>query len=374
MNGNSSYFNVFVLNRDFFSTKLEDLPAEIFHLLFDYLTGDNVLKSFLCLNKRFSNLIKHVRLKTVDLSNWTRREITDFFKNSFHHISSNSLSLKLTNQIFRSNSCSANIEFIFSSLLDTYQLKDLLNHLQQLIFVRPIIDSTICLPDVILESFLIYSFNNKIIFRKTPFQQRFDSIIICSNEMLRTVLIDNSEISNQILINFQNPLIHTIISFVRHLKLYIDHFQQQWNQMSVFISFIHLELTLLICDNKFEYNNVLIFSSLLTNLFDDCHLHFYLQFLPDQRLSRRDIDILYQNFQSNFYIQHQSIVTIAYCRHYLTANACPLIIYTSPFCASKLTLIDNQEMIGTCVSHNLMKIKNPDSGQIVYWTLLRSFK
>jgi hypothetical protein len=239
--------------------------------------------------------------------------------------------------------------------MDIHQLKDLLNHLQQLTFIRPIIDSTICLPDIILQSFLIYSFNDKIIFRKTPFQQRFDNLIICSNEMLRTVLTDNVGISNQILINFQNPLIHTIIPFVRHLKLYIDHYQQQWNQMSVWINSIYSELTLLICDNKFEYINALIFNSLLINLTDNCHLHFYLQFLPNQILSRRDIDILYQNFQSNFYSQHQAIVTISYGRNYFTSNDCPLIIYTSPFCSSKLTLINNQEMIGTCVS-NLIEI------------------
>ncbi len=309
------------------------------------------MKSFLHLNNRFNNLIKYLRLKTIDLSNWTRREITDFFKNSLYNLFDYSLSLKLTNKISQSNSCSANIEFIFASLLDIHQLKDLLNHLQQLTFIRPIIDSTICLPDIILQSFFIYSFNDKIIFRKTPFGQSFDNLIISSNEMLRTVLTDNAETSNQILIHFQNPLLQTIIPFVRHLKLYIDDYEQQWNKMSVWLNLGHSEITILICDNKFEYMNALRFNSLLFNLNDDCHLHFYLQFLPNQYLSQRDIDFLYHNFQSNFYIQHQSIVTISYTRSYFTTNDCPIIIYTSPFCAWKLPLINNQQMIGTCVSH-----------------------
>ena len=309
------------------------------------------MKAFLCLNNRFNQLIKQVRLKNIDLSNWTRREITDFFKNSLYHVSSFSLSLKLTNQISNSNVCSGNIEFIFSLLLDIHQLRDLLNYLQQLIFIRPIIDSTICLPDIILQSFLVYSFNDKIIFRKTPLEQRFDSVIICSNEMLRTVLTENGQVSNQLLINFQNPLLQTIIPFVRHLKLYIDHYQEQWNEMSVWLNSIDSELTLLICDNKFQYLHALSFGSFLTNLSDHCHLHFYLQFLPDQVVSRRDIDTLHQNFQSNFFIQHHAVVTISYGRSYFTTTDCPLIIYTSPFPSSKLTLTNNQEMIGTCVSH-----------------------
>jgi len=295
-------------------------------------------------------LIKNIRLNTIDLSDWTCKEMIDFFKNSFSHISSYSYSLKLTNRIYHYDSCSANIEFIFSSLMDLNQLKDLLNNLQQLIFIRPIIDPFICLPDIILQLFIIYTFNEKIILKKNFFQQRFDNIMICSNEIMRSLLTDNGEISNQILINFQNPLISTIIPFVRHLKLYIDNYNQQWILMSSLINENISELTILIFDNKFEYYNGQIFSSLLKNLSKTCHLHFYLQFIPNLILTRRDIDTLFQSFQTDFYIQHQSNITISYCRNLQISYDCPLIIYTSPFCASKLTLISNQEMIGICVS------------------------
>jgi hypothetical protein len=294
--------------------------------------------------------MKNIRLNTIDLSDWTYKEMIEFFKNSFSHISTYSYSLKLTNKISYYDSCSANIEFIFSSLMDLNQLKDLLNNLQQLIFIRPIIDPIICLPDIILQLFIIYTFNEKIVLKKNFSQQRFDNIMICSNEILRSLLTDSGEISNQILINFQNPLINTIIPFIRHLKLYIDNYNQQWILMSSVINENISELTIIIFDNKFEYYNGQIFSSLVKNLSKTCHLHFYLQFIPNFILTRRDIDVLFQSFQTDFYIQHQSNVIITHCRNFQIAYDCPLLIYTSPFCASKLTLISNQEMIGICVS------------------------
>jgi len=334
----------------FYSTKFEDFPPEILHLIFDYLTGDNVLKTFLYLNNRFNCLIENIRLNTIDLSNWTHREIIEFFKNLFYHISTYGHSLKLKNQLSYSDSCSANIEFIFSSLIDSYQLKNLLNNLKQLIFIRPIIDSIICLPDIILQTFIIYLFHDKIIFKKQISQKKFDNIMICSNEIMRSLLKDNSRISNQVLIHFQNPLICTIIPFVRHLKLYIDNYNQQWVSMSSLIVETISELTIIIYDNQFEHYNGQIFSSLLDNLTMNCHLHFYLQLIPNFILTRRDVDILFQSFQTDFYIKHQSNITITYCRNYQIGNDCPLIIYTSPFCVSQLTLINNQEMIGNCVS------------------------
>ncbi|CAF0806081.1 unnamed protein product [Rotaria sp. Silwood1] len=338
-------------------TTFEHFPPEILHLIFDYLTGDDILKSFLYLNIRFNTLIKNLRLNTIEISTWTRRDIINFFKCCLNYISTYSVSLKLTNKILQYDSCSANIEFIFSSLLDYNQLKYLIMNLQQLIFIRPIIDTTICLPDIILESFIIYSFNDKIIFKKNISQHKIDCIMICSNEILRSLLVDNGGIYNQILINFQNPIIHTIIPFVRHLKLYIDAYNQQWIHMSPLIINTISELTLFIIDNQFEYYNGQLFSSLLQNISNNCHLHFYLQFIPNVIITRRDIDVLAQSFQNDFYIQHQSNVTIAYCRNFQIADDCPLLIYTSPFCASKITLINNQQIIGVCSDYtNLTRL------------------
>lgn len=330
----------------FFSTKFEDFPAEIFHLIFDYLSGDNVLKTFLYLNHRFNSIIKNLHLNTIDLSNLTFREITDLFKKSFFYISTYPHSLKLTNHLSNTNSCSGNIEFIFSSLIDSTQLKYLLNNLEQLIFIRPIINSFICLPDILLQSFIIYSLNDKIIFQKKISRNLSSDVMICSHETIRTLLVDNY----QTFIYYQNPLINQIIPLIEHLKFYIDNYNQQWIFMSSFMNNTISELTIIISDNKFEYYNGEIFSSLLSNLTKTCRLHFYLELIPFGILSREDIHVLSQSFRTEFYSARQLTVTITYSRNHHTMNDLPLIIYTSPFCASKLTLIANQETVGVCVS------------------------
>ncbi|CAF2746608.1 unnamed protein product [Rotaria sp. Silwood2] len=348
---------IFKMNNVNEPTKLEHFPPEILHLIFDYLTGDEILKSFLYLNVRFNTLIKKLRLNTIEISTWTRRETINFFKNFLNYRSTCYFSLKLTNKILQFDSCSANIEFIFSSLLDPNQLKYLIKNLQQLIFIRPIIDTTLCLPDIILQSFIVHSLNDKIIFKKNVSQHKIDCVMICSNEVMRSLLGDNGGVYNQILINFQNPIIHRILPLVRHLKLYIDAYNQQWIHMSPLIVNTVSELTLFIIDNQFEYYNGLLFSSLLQNISNNCHLHFYLQFIPSVIIARRDIDVLAQSFQNDFYIQHQSNVTIAYCRNFQVANDSPLLIYTSPFCASKITLINNQQIIGVCSDYtNLTRL------------------
>lgn len=339
-----------ISSKIFFRRKFEDFPPEILHLIFDYLTGDHILRSFLHLNHRFDHLISNVCFKTIDFSQWTRGEIIDFLKRSSSYLSHNTLSLKLTNQILQTNIYSANVELIFSSLLDGKQLKYLFNDLQQLIFIRPIVYADICLPDVILQSFLIYSFETKIICRKNLSEQRLNSLIICNNHLLRTVLTDCEQISNQILISIDNPNIDQLIPLVRHLKLYIDNYDQQWYRMCAFISEILSELTILILDEKFEYYDGGIFSSLLSNVSNNCRLHFYLQFLSDQNFSRRNMDDLSRSFQTDFYRQHQSNVTITFGRNYETTREYLILVYTSPFSAWKLPLIINQEMIGTCVS------------------------
>jgi hypothetical protein len=336
---------------NFFSAKFEQFPTEIIHMIFNHLTGDDVLRSFLYLNTRFNSLIKNCCLNMFDLSQCTCQEITNFFKTSFNYISISGRSLKLTNHILNEDSCSANIEFIFSSLMDSYQLKNLLENLQHLVFIRPIIDINICLPDIILQSFIIYSSNDKIIFKKNRSQQRIDNIMICSNHIMRSLLGDNGGLYNQIFVNFQNPVVNAIIPFVRHLKLYIDNHVEQWIQMSSLINNTISELTLLIIDDHFEYYLGQRFSSLLVpNISNNCHLHFYLQTTPNPLLTSTEINLVIQSFHSDFYIQHQSNVTIAYCHDSYISNDWSLAIYTSPFCASEFTIIKNQEIVGTCVS------------------------
>ncbi|CAF3325180.1 unnamed protein product [Rotaria socialis] len=329
-------------------TKFEEFPAEIFHIIFDYLSGDDILRSFLYLNKRFNSLTKQLRLNTVEISAWTCRDITSFFKNVSNYISLHCHSFKLTNQHSRTGSCSANIEFILSTVLDSYQLKCLLKNLQQLIYIRPIIDTAICLPDIILQSFIVHSFVDKIIFRKTFSHDKLDCLMICSNTVMRTLLVDHGGIYNQMLVSYQNPIIQTIISYVKHLKLYIDNYNRQWVYMSPFVVDTLSELTLLIIDDQFEYYHGQLFSSLLSNIADKCHIHFFLQFIPSNLIINYDIDILAQSFQNEFYTQHQANVTIAYCRNFSLGEGFPLLIYTSPFCASKITLINNQNIIGVC--------------------------
>lgn len=335
---------------------MEDFPAEIFHLIFDYLTGDQILKSFLSLNHRFDQLIAKLRFKTIDLSHWTRQEIMDFFKQT-SSLSSKTPSLKLTNQIPHTNQYSANIELIFSSLLDRDQTKDLINHLQQLTFIRPIFHADICLPDVILQSFLIYSFDTKILFRKSHSTQRLDSLTVCHHDLLRTVLTDCEQISNQILISIDNANLGQIIPLVRHLKLYIDNYEQQWHRMSSLISDTLDEFTLVILDENFENYDGAIFSSLLMNLPSTCRLHFYLQFLFHHAFSRRTMDDLSRTFQSQFYREHHADVIITFGRNYDTTREYLVLVYTSPFPAWKLPIIINQEVIGTCVSLFHLKSK-----------------
>lgn len=333
-----------------FSSKLEDFPAEIFHHIFDYLSGDDILRIFLCFNDRFNNLIKKLRLNTVEISAWTRRDITTFLKNFSSFLSTRCYSLRLWNKNSYDGTCSANIEFIFSSLLDSYQLKSLLNNLEHITFIRPIIDTAICLPDILLQSFIVHSLNDRIIFRKRISLKKIDSIMMCSNEVMRSLLVDNGGIYNQIFVNFQNSINPSILPFIKHLKLYVNSYSQQWIYMLPFIVNTLSELTILIIDNQFEHYNGNVFSSLFQNIGENCHLHFYLQFLPNFFLTNRDVDTLVQSFQNEFYIKHQSNVTIVYSRSFQIFENCPLLIYTSPFCAPKITLINNQQIMGTCVS------------------------
>jgi len=194
--------------------------------------------------------------------------------------------------------------------------------------------------------------------------------MICSNEVMRSSLVDNGGIYNQILVNFRNPVIHTINHLVRHLKLYIDDYDQQWVHMSPLIVNTISELTLLIIDNQFKYYNGQIFISLLQNISNDCHLHFYLQFIPNLTIPGRDMDTLVQSFQNHFYIQHQSNASISYARNFRRVYDCPLLIYTSPFCASKLTVFDNQEIVGVSVS--ILLQKNLFETYRIYVLLLKS--
>lgn len=175
--------------------------------------------------------------------------------------------------------------------------------------------------------------------------------MICNNHIIRSLVGDNGGIYNQIFVNFQNPVVDRIIPFVRHLKLYIDNYIEQWVYMSSLIINSISELTLIIIDNEFEYYQGQTFSSLLQNISNNCHLHFYIQFIPNPILTTTDTDALVRSFQSDFYIQHQSNVTIGYCQNSDMSNDWSLLIYTSPFCASKFTLINNREIAGTCVSN-----------------------
>lgn len=332
-----------------FRTQIEQFPCEIFHLIFDYLTGDDVLRIFFPLNEHFSHLISHLRLNTIDLSNWTRRELIEFFKHSFLSFTKSSLSLKLSNQFTQIQTCSANIEFLFSSIIDTCQLKYLINLFEQLIFIRPVIDGNLCLIDYLLERFIIYLNSTKIIFRKYSSTQRLSHITLCSNEILRSIIIDPCQLTNQIFINYQNPLVNQLCLSVKHLKFFIDNFQQQWPIMSGFLNKNSDEFTLIILDNEFQLSDGHYLSTLVNNLSLNCKFNFYFEFQPNQIYSQNDIDLLYQSYQIDFYRQHQANVNLAFCRSYQFMNHCPVIIYTEPFCSSKLFLINNQEILGNCV-------------------------
>jgi len=301
------------------------------------------------LSQRFSRLISHLRLNTIDLSCWTRRDLIEFFKDSFLSLTKSSLSLKLSNQCTQNQSCSANIEFLFSSIIDVTQLKYLINLFEQLIFVRPLIDGQICLVDYLLDRFLIYFHSNQIIFRKYFPLQTLAHLTLCSNETLRSILVDPCQLTNQILINYQNPLLNNPYLSVKHLKFFIDNYQEQWPIMSSFLNRNLDELTLILLDSKCQLSNGRDLSFLLENLSSNCKLNLYLQLQPDGIYSQTDIDLLYQSYQIDFYQQHRAQVNLAFCRNYQFINHCPLIIYTEPFCSSKLFLINNQDILGNCV-------------------------
>ncbi|CAF1178680.1 unnamed protein product [Adineta ricciae] len=333
-------------------TQLECFPVEIFYLIFEYLTGNEILQSFGDLNHHFGSLLKNLRLNTIDLSSHSRQEILNFFKTSYDFISCSTPSIKFSNHQSQPDSCSANIELVFSLLLDHHRLRYLCQTLQQIIFIRPIIDTKISLPNTLLQSFLIYSFEDKIIFRKSHYRNRIDCITICDINSLRLALADHGGMYNQILIDCHNPVLHTFLPFVRHLKISIHDYSRQWTYMSQFITNTLEEITVIIVDDRFEDYHGESFSTLFSSLSDTCRLHFYLKFKSSLVLRQTDADILVQSFRTEFYVQHRSNVLIYFCGGWLgNIHDDTVSIFTDPCCTSTFSWISQGEMIGTCLDY-----------------------
>ncbi|CAF0862409.1 unnamed protein product [Adineta ricciae] len=333
-------------------TQLECFPVEIFYLIFEYLTGNEILQSFADLNHHFGSLVKNVRLNTIDLSSHSRQAILNFFKTSYDSISSFTPSIKFSNHQSQPDSCSANIELVFSLLLDHHRLRYLCQTLQQVILIRPIINTKISLPNTLLQSFLIYSFEDKIIFRKFHYRNRVDCITICDISSLRLALADHGGMYNQILVDCHNPVLHTFLPFVRHLKISIHDYSRQWTHMSQFITNSLEEITVIIIDDRFEDYRGESFSTLFSSLSDTCRLNFYLQFKSRLVLRQTDVDILVQSFRTEFYVQHRSNVIVHFCGAWLrNIHDDTLSIYTDPCCTSTFSWISQGEMIGTCFDY-----------------------
>ena len=329
-----------------FRTEFETLPPEIVHLICDYLSGQDAIRAFLSINHRLDGIVGRAPLHTVDLSHYTRRELTNFMKASLPLVSEFLESFTLSNSDMTEDHCSANIEFVFSSLIDPSDLYSHWNHLQQITFIRPLVDSMICLPDLFLQSFFLYPSRDRIILRKSISTNRIPVLMICSLEVLRSSLVNHGGLYDQVLVGYRNTTVNSLMPRVRHLKFHIDNYEQQWSWMSPLINAALVEFTVILQDNRFTDYYGHMFSSLVEKISVQCRLHFFLRVCSTQLIAHTNMDNLVQSFHSDFYTEHQSNVTIAYSRYALQSSYRPLLIYTSPLCISKLTLVENQEVIG----------------------------
>lgn len=335
-----------------FRTGFEHLPPEIVHLVCDYLKGNDVLRAFLSLNHRFNRIIQGLRLRTIDLSHYSRRELTNFMKTAFPLVSKFGDSLTLSNSGPTEDDCSANIEFVFSCWIDPKDLYSHWSQLQKITFVRPIIDSTICLPDLFLRSFLFYPSRDRIILRKGISASRIPAMMLCSLEVLRSSLGNHDGVHDQILLDYENPIVNSLIPRVQHLILHVDNYGRQWNWMSPLINPSLVALTVIVQDDSFEDYPGDQFRLLIDKISDQCRLQFFLRVCPTHRIHQANLDGLVQSYNTLSYTQHQANVTIAYCRHVRQATNLSLMIYTTPLCVSTLALVENQEIVGVEVSRS----------------------
>ena len=352
MNGSTRRFSLELDLTDIlcFRTGFERLPPEIIHLICDYLKGNDVVRAFLSLNNRLNRIIGGLSLRTIDLSHYSRRELTDFMKTAFPFVTKFGGSLTLSNSDPTEGDCSANIEFFFSCLIDPKDLYSRWDQLQKITFVRPIIDSTICLPDIFLRSCLFYPSRDRIILRKAISANRIPAMMLCSLEVLRSSLGNHGGVHDQLLLDYENPIVNSLIPRVEHLILHVDNYEHQWNWMSPLINPALVELTVIVQDDCFEDYSGDQFRLLIDKVSDHCRLQFFLRVCPTRRILQTDLDDLVQSYNALFYTEHQCTVAIAYCRNVRQARNLPLMIYTSPLCISKLALVEHQETVGTEVS------------------------
>ena len=330
----------------------EQFPNELISEVFSHVPGNDLLRSFLNLNTRFADIVRS-GIRTIDLSSWTLTETIELFKNVFTRLPTDRLSLALSNRTACDHASSARIEFIFSNLIDDNdQWRFLMETLHKLTLVRPIVEPSISLPDCLLRTFVVHSFRDRIVFMRPISSKPMTSIIICSSEMMRSLLADHGGIYDQRLVSYDNPIIDSLISSVRHVKLYIDCFRVQWQFMKRFMVNTMAELTLVIIDHQYHCTGGHEFSLLFEDLPDRCPLHFYLQVSGSSSYSSRLTPEFYLSFQTDFYTQHQSHVLISHSRDGYSLNHTRLI-YTSPFCSPVLSLGHLQDAEGICVSINI---------------------
>ena len=335
-----------------FRATFEQFPNELIEEVVSYLPGNDVLRSFLNLNTRFTDIIRS-GVSTIDLSSWTLTETIELFKSASTRLPTNHLSLKLSNRPTCGRSSSAHIEFIFSNLIDgDDQWRFFLQNLHKLTLVRPIIEPRISLPDCLLRTFVVHSFRDRIVFRRAITSKPMASVIICSSDMMRSLLADHGGVYDQILVSYDNPIVDSLIPSVRHVKLYIDCFRAQWPLMQRFIVNTLAELTLVVIDDEYYCTDGYEFSLLFVNLATHCPLHFYLQVTCRRFIFPLYSPEFYQSFQSDFYTQHESHVLITHNGDRDSLDHTRLI-YTSPCCSPVLSLGHLQDVEGIRVSINI---------------------
>ncbi len=94
------YFEFFILNFSLKVTCLEELPNELFLLIFSYLKSDMVIQTFLDLNQRFQSLIlqysRHLVLSADIDPNWIKKRMLSIENN----IQTITLNIKLIRSVF----------------------------------------------------------------------------------------------------------------------------------------------------------------------------------------------------------------------------------------------------------------------------------
>jgi hypothetical protein len=282
----------------------------------------------------------------------------EFMKTTYTYIRDASVSFRLSNRMLHCDDASANIEFMFSLLIEPNDLYCRWNHLQEITLIRPIIDSMICLPDIFLQSFFIYSSVRQIILKKTISYRRIPILTICYWKTLRSLLDNNGGMYEEIMSDFQNSNLSSIIFKVEHLKLFIDDYSTQQASFSTLIRDNLLELTVSIQDEQFQEFDGHLFSRLFVNLSDHCQLRFFMHVHFRRIMTDRDINVLLESYNTSFYKKYQSNVQLRKYRPSCQRNIDSSKIFTLSSCTFRSNIMHIDDAISSLVRRQRFSLSN----------------